>query len=371
MRLSSLTSFCAILHLTLAVELPKWTGPYNVGVSQHVFKKETSDDPTNGNGTTVNYLATFYYPTPQKPGEPMPYIAPELAAIYENLYSYPVGSLEKLTSNVQRDAPALGRENNAPLPPSLIFGPGGVGPPTALYQAQLADLASHGYAIAALDHPHEQPYLQYPDGTGIIGLDPKYEADNAFYTAVYDFRINDTLDFVKQFPAIANAAFNTTHYVFFGHSLGGAAAVGAMMELEGNSNTTVLGAINMDGQFWGAPASNVVEEADARKPVFLFGSQGHDFTADPTWLTFPISQSGWWREVNVKGARHIDFSDIALWKKFNASTSQSIGIIKGERMTEIVSRFVRDFVGFVVGGKARVLEEESAEYPEVEFLGGS
>lgn len=374
MRCLLFGTFAAFFNVAHGIELPSWTGPYSVGVSQQVFNKTTLNDPTAPDGTGSSYLATFYYPTSKQSSGSIPYIASELAAIYENLYSYPKDSLANLTSKIQPQSPVL--SPNASLPPCLIFGPGGGGPPSALYQALLADLASHGHFVAALDHPYEQPFVQYPNGgPGIVGLDPAFEGNETFYQAVYEFRVSDTIDFVQQFPVIAqkfgSAAVNTTHYVLFGHSLGGAASVGAMMQLENINNVTVLGAINMDGQFFGAPASNVIAEANAKKPVFLFGSQGHDFTIDPTWLTFPLSQSGWWREVNVIGARHIDFSDITFWKGFNASTSQSIGIIGGSRMTQIVSKFVRDFVGFVTGGEPGVLEAGSLEYPEASFLGGS
>jgi hypothetical protein len=140
----------------------------------------------------------------------------------------------------------------------------------------------------------------------------------------------------------------------------------------------VLGAMNLDGALFGFLHSNVIEEVDAKKPVFLFGSDGHDYKTpdvDPdsfsSWKTFPISQSGWWREVNVKGALHLDFSDVTFWKKLNASTSGSIGIIKGSRMTDIVTKYLRDFFAFVDGGNEGVLKRETYDYPEVVFLGSS
>ena len=355
------------------IEIPKWTGPYSVGVTQHVFNKTTLKDPFAPNNISHNYLATLYYPTTSETNNTIPYIPPQLATIYENLYSYATNSLANLTTHIQPNAPP---HSTTLHNPTLIFGPGGLGPPSAAYQAFLTDLASYGYLVAALDHPYEQPFLQYPSGgLGIVGVDPT--TPNVDYEAVYDVRIGDTLDFIRQFPSLVSSRFdtalpfNTSHFVLLGHSLGGAAAVGTLTQASVLQDTTFLGAINLDGKFWGSTASNATEEADAHKPVFLFGSQGHDPTTDNTWLTFPLSQSGWWREVNVKGSRHLDFSDVTFWKRLNASTSQSIGTINGVRITEIMSRYVREFVGFVCGGGEGVLGGGSVEFREVEFLGGS
>jgi hypothetical protein len=47
--------------------------------------------------------------------------------------------------------------------PLLLFGHGW-GNPTFLYTAELEDIVSHGYIVAAIDHPYDTNYTRFPDG---------------------------------------------------------------------------------------------------------------------------------------------------------------------------------------------------------------
>jgi len=47
--------------------------------------------------------------------------------------------------------------------PLLLFAHGW-GNPTFLYTAELQDIVSHGYVIAAIDHPYDTTYTRFPDG---------------------------------------------------------------------------------------------------------------------------------------------------------------------------------------------------------------
>jgi hypothetical protein len=59
--------------------------------------------------------------------------------------------------------------NNAPIAngkqrfPLLLFAHGW-GNPTFLYTAELQDIVSHGYIVAAIDHPYDTTYTRFPDG---------------------------------------------------------------------------------------------------------------------------------------------------------------------------------------------------------------
>jgi hypothetical protein len=45
----------------------------------------------------------------------------------------------------------------------------GWGNPTFLYTAELQDIVSHGYVVAAIDHPYDTNYTRFPDGE-VIGF---------------------------------------------------------------------------------------------------------------------------------------------------------------------------------------------------------
>jgi hypothetical protein len=285
---------------------------------------------------------------------------------------YPKGYLSNVTTGLQWKAPPLskGMVNY----PTLIFGPGGAGPSTDCYTSLLSELASQGYTVAALDHPYEQPFLQYPEkGPGIFGLPLNFSGNLTFYNTVYDFRLSDTQAFIGAFPWIVrqfNYPFNTTHVALFGHSLGGAVAIGATHKIK-NSTSTILGALNLDGTLFGAMNNSDARRIDVKKPVLMLGNGApHSYATDKSWLTFPLAQSGWWRQVTISGSSHLDFSDITLWKQFNGSGTPQIGLIEGNRMVTIMRRYTTAFFDKLRGeATGTMLDMGSVMFPEVQFQG--
>jgi hypothetical protein len=359
-------------HICASLGIPLPAGRYNIGTAQHVINHTTKYDPTAPNGKGESFLVTLYYPTLSRPKAGRPYVPKELATLYETAYFYPTDSLANTTTILQDKAPTLGKHVPASRYPILVFGPGGAGPPSSCYTALLSDLASHGYTVAALDHPYEQPFLQYPNKSpGIFGLPTNVSANLTFYKKVYDFRISETASFLGAWPWLVKQydyPFNKTHSILFGHSLGGAAALGATHRLK---NSTILGAINLDGTLFGAPNSSDATAADIKKPVLMFGNGvPHNFATDRSWLTFPSAQTGWWREITVSGSLHLDFSDISLWKGLNGSGTPEIGLIEGKRMVSIVRTFVLGFMNMLRGERVPVLDGPSVVWPEVVFQGG-
>jgi predicted dienelactone hydrolase len=61
---------------------------------------------------------------------------------------------------VVENAPIAGGRQNFPL---LLFSHGW-GNPIFLYTAELQDIVSHGYVVAAIDHPYDTTYTRFPDG---------------------------------------------------------------------------------------------------------------------------------------------------------------------------------------------------------------
>lgn len=231
------------------------------------------------------------------------------------------------------------------------------------FTALLSELASHGYTIAALDHPYEQAYLAYPDGSSIYGAD--INLTDEIVNAIYDMRVRDFAAFLDYFPTLTaqlNAPFNTSHYAIFGHSIGGASALGALLQ-----HPAFIAGMNMDGLQVGA--NTTVAVPDAQRPVLLLGQQKHTPEADGTWGVFPKAQSGWWREITVNGAQHLDFSDMTFWKGLGKSDQPSVGTIDGTRMIAIVRAAVTAFFDRLVGESYAVLEGPDRKWPELNFVG--
>ena len=359
-----------VVQTVAAVSFPPPIGPYHVGYTQHLFNKTIP----NSHGASLNassfLLATIYYPTLTVPipgGNTAPYLDPTTAKLWGNAFQFPEGSLQNLTTWNVLEAPFLSDTTyGVSQKPTIIFSPG-AGENAIMYNALNSELASQGYTVVAIDHPGEAPYLQLPDGLqGVYGIDINLPWNLTLATLVYKTRISDILSTINHlFPtyvSTAAAPFNTTHYLTIGHSLGGAAAIGALALTH-----SVLGGVNLDGVFIESPIST-------KKPVLLLGSAEHTSTNDPSWPAFSANQSGWFQWLNVAGAEHQNFADLGDWVDLqglrNLTNTPSLGAIWGPRMDFVVKTLVGRFFEFVLGEKKWVSLPEEA-FPEVEVIDGS
>lgn len=362
---AGLVSLHALAH---AVAIPPPTGPYGVGVRKFVIDHYNDHDPVAPNNISTSFLATIFYPT-TKCGthDTGPYLDPETVEPWERIYNFSTGSLTSLTSTLQRDAPFLDGPAGESNYPTLLFGPGGAGPSTECNAILLSDLASHGYTAIGLDHPYEQVWLRYPNGTGIPGRPLEYPWTLEEYIAVYEQRLDDTRVFLEKLPGLVQrleAPINTTHVGTFGHSLGGAAAVGSLFDSD-----LVKSAIDLDGTLFGRPALNS-SEADTGKPSLLLGFDEH---FDDSYETYPDFQTAYWRGVRINGTRHNDFSDVTFWKTVgNANPPLPGGPTIGARQVHIVRTLVKTFFDFTLlgGDPPAVLDGPTEEFPELWFFDG-
>jgi hypothetical protein len=352
-----------------AVPFPPPTGPYNVGITQHVFNHTTPHDPVAPKNASSVLLATIYYPTLSIPipgNNTAQYLDPTTAKLWGDILGYPNGSLQSLTTWNQYDAPPLDAATyGVSQKPTVIFSPGG-GENAIMYNQLNAELASQGYTVIALDHPGETPYLELPgDAEGIYGIDISATWNSTLQRAVYDMRVSDSLAIIRElyppFVAALGASFNTTHYLAIGHSIGGAVAAGTLAVED-----SILGGVNLDGLFFDLP--------DVKKPFLLLAGQEHTPAIDPSWSPFSLNQSGWWEWVNVTGSGHQDYSDIGDWVDLqglrNKTLTASLGPIWAPRMNAIVQTFVLGFFDFVLG-EAEWLKVPSSKFPEVVHINGS
>ncbi len=368
----------SIVALCHSFVLPPPTGLYNVGSKAFVLPKLTIDDPVAPNGTATFVLVNVYYPTEQK-ASPSKYVWGGLSSLYENLYGLPNGTFSNITAPIAYKAKPLPSRKWQKLQlPTLIFNPGFAGPPTRMFHALLSDLASHGYSVVALDHPHEAPYLQLPDGTSISGLPFGYQVDTKeklkFVQRVHDYRLTDASAVLDAIPTISkrlSIPLNSTHFSFFGHSLGGSAALSQILYERNRTSAPkhkILGALNTDGSLW-APVSANDSSVNLRIPNLLLSSGQHK--GDPLIANFDSQQSGWAKEINIGGrSNHSDFSDLIVMKQALGITG-GLGAMTAERMINITRTLVGSFQGLLVGkgeGVLRGTDETRAAWPELEWL---
>ena len=159
-----------VLRQVHSAIIPPPTGKYTVSRTKIEIPYVNTGDPIAPNNVTTAFLATVYYPTPKSfVGAPVPYLDPALAVLFEDAYNVTAGSFQNLTTDaIVWDAPLLKDTGY----PTLLFGPAGIGPPVEMFSILLSDLASYGYTVIGADHPWEQPFIRWPNGTALYGLPP-------------------------------------------------------------------------------------------------------------------------------------------------------------------------------------------------------
>ncbi|KAK1957381.1 platelet-activating factor acetylhydrolase [Colletotrichum sublineola] len=345
-----------LAQIILGEQIPAPTGEHNVGAQRFVVPFLNEGDPVWPNGIATEYLVTLYYPTSDEKPCPKPYLETELTELYASLWGY---NISHLTSTVRWNASYLDEGTG----PTLLFGPGGWGPPTDGNYIVISDLVSHGYVVAAIDHIYEQPFVRYPNGTGVYGLSPAFSNyTNEWVEKLHATRVKQQLHFIDYFPSLVadlKAPFNTDKYGAFGVSLGGSAALNVALESD-----VVAAAINVDGTIFGR--LNSTSDSDLKKPSLILGFQNHNANTDRTWNNFRAWQTGWWRLLSVDGTTHGDWSDRTIWKIFG--TTRPLGPIDGNRMVKISRTFIRAFLDKVlIGTEQPLLDTPSADFPEVHW----
>lgn len=146
----SLLTVLGLVTMVLGVSLPPPTGQYNVGYKEYAIPHVSTNDPFWPGGTSTSFLATIFYPTTEEPSsKKVSYLEYVTAILYESNYQFTLGTLSSITRNfLVKDAKPLTTAKS--LFPTVIFGPGGGGPPIEVYTSLLPDLASHGYTVIGL-----------------------------------------------------------------------------------------------------------------------------------------------------------------------------------------------------------------------------
>jgi pimeloyl-ACP methyl ester carboxylesterase len=357
----------AIPLIAAAERFASPSGPYRVGITQHIFNHSTPNDPVAPANASSILLATIYYPTLSipLPNSTAEYLDATTANVWGTGLQFPNGSVESMKTWNQWQAPFL--EDGTSQLPTVIFSPGG-GANAIVYNFLSSELASQGYTVVGLDHPGEVPYLNLPDGKGgIYGVGITAEWNRTQLTALYHMRVSDALavvqDLYKPYVESVSAPFNTTHFLMVGHSIGGAAAAGCMAV-----EPSILGGVNLDGGFFDMP--------DVKKPYLMMSAADHTPALDPTWSPFSMNQTGPWEWVNVTDTAHLSFTDLGDVVDLHGLRGQTLisprlGTIWSPRINRIVNEYVLRLFDLALGGSQDALSRPDRAFPEVVHINGS
>jgi dienelactone hydrolase len=357
--------------------LPEPTGPSPVGTTSLHLTDASRPDPWAAQAAARELMVSLWYPATPAGGRRAEYMtAAESGLLLEHagVTSVPPGALSTVRTNAVSEATPAGRPGSLPL---VVLSPGFIHPRSVL-TALAEDLASHGYAVAGIDHTYESVATEFPDGrvaTCLAREAPRRDRGEKV-TAGRAADVSFVLDeLTGNHPAWPGAGLiDPSRMAMAGHSIGGAAAIAAML-----ADSRIRAGIDMDGTTVAPiPASGL------SRPFLFFGKQSNytpgsaaAVTASPphqkslkggaaTWERDWKLLTGWKRWLVVAGAIHASFTDLAL-------LADQIGFdteagIPGARSLDITRAYVRAFFDqHLRGGPQALLDQPSPSYPEVTF----
>ncbi|KAF2852379.1 PAF acetylhydrolase family protein [Plenodomus tracheiphilus IPT5] len=339
---------------------------YDVAITTFALNDPSRLDPFAKDNRTRSIMASAYYPASNCGTKKSELYMPPATALFQNekfaAYGLPDGSFSGLELETCAN-PTQSKSCNASQFPLVLFS-GALATSRLLYSSMLQSIAAAGYIVVSLDHPYDTDFVEFPNGTNITSIDISSDADIALALTT---RVNDISFLYTQLTNPSSTIIpglpQTPKTAVFGHSLGGAAAAAAIMQLP-----YLRGALNIDGSMFGPVLST-----GTSKPFMLLGHENKTQATDPSWAAIWPNLSGWKAEYEVKGAAHYSFSDLPLITKtlglqemLPKEVGEVLGTVEGERMQGVSVELTAAFLEMVGKGRGeRAVKKAVREFGEV------
>ncbi|MEU7135102.1 alpha/beta hydrolase [Streptomyces sp. NPDC046261] len=298
-------------------------------------------------------MVTLWYPALPSPGRPAPYTSAALSR--EVLGTEALAGVRTHAVDGARRAPGTR--------PLVVLSPG-FGMSRLTLTALGEDLASRGYAVAAVDHTYEAP-VEFPGGR----VEKCLMCGTKEPGAVVRNRAKDLAFVLDRLTGPGSELrVDPRRIGVAGHSIGGASAVEVMRE-----DRRVAAAVNLDGNFFTEPPAGGLN-----RPVLLLGAR-RSATVDPweNWEGTWKHLTGWKRWLNVPDGGHMTFTDVPwIVDRFGMpgqippeQVEGQLGSLRPARATALTRDYVAAFFDQHLRGRpSPLLDRPSAAYPEVTFL---
>ena len=283
--------------------IPAPTGAYPVGTRSIELVDRSRREPGTNGTKPRSFVMQLWYPRAAGKGRREQYMPPKVAAFVAADGGLPASIFTRVKLAAISDAAPRRRAGGWPV---VLFSTG-YGVERQLYTGLVQDLASHGYVVAAIDHPHDAGIVSFPDGH-TVSIGKVGESPNAISDAL-TVRIADTryvLDALTRLnrgtrTGAFSGMFDLDHVGMFGHSLGGATAAATML-----IDRRLDAGLDMDGLLFGKVAVTGLE-----KPFMLF-SADPGFRHKPNLAQFWGHLRGPRYAVDFAGAAHLAFTDLVF-----------------------------------------------------------
>ncbi|MGW0394922.1 alpha/beta hydrolase family protein [Streptomyces sp. NPDC003042] len=291
--------------VTAEPRLPAPTGGLPVGLRTLALRDASRSDPWEP-GRVRELMVSVWYPALPSRAPRAAYVTAresEMILRQHRVEGVPDDLLSRTRVHARTGAPPLPSSGGGL--PLVLLSPGFSLPRSSL-TALAEDLASRGYAAAAVDHAYESAAITYPDGrvTGCAACRPAVKGAEVAATRAADLSfVRGRLTAAGSAPAEAAdlPRLDPARVAVVGHSIGGAAAFEAML-----ADPAFTAGVNMDGTFH--PSGT----ASLERPFLLLGADRHGPPGtDPSWDSAWQRLTGPRAWFSVAGAVHTSFTDYA------------------------------------------------------------
>jgi dienelactone hydrolase len=325
------------------LQLPSPDGCHAVGTTTVVLR-DTSRQR--------DLLVTFWYPS-LLGSVVAPYMDKRTAAALAEEWKLQANFVDRVRTNASLGAPI----EDGPFPLVLLEHGSGVVP--AIYTVLAEGLASHGFVVAATNHPPDSLIAVFPDGHEVRSQ-PYWPVNANRRTQgvaigrfaedvlVADVRfVLDRLQEMNSRDSFWHGHIDTSKIGIVGHSMGGTTAALATKE-----ERRISAGINLDGSTF--PGMNDdVRPVELDKPLLFIATEEHALDPGSRAREYSGSESNTYY-VTVPGSDHLSFTDARLVQSRFPTESQTNNISWERALlaVEITRSLVAEFFGKYLKGNS-------------------
>lgn len=374
------------LRLPSQVDLPSPTGPNPVGtVALHLVDRSRAE--SLGPGVQRELMVRLWYPAKSVDRRERSAYLPSavweaygLSAIVNPPQTHAFEAAPASLGGWRvagRELPRLPWQDRSTFP--VVVYSHGWGSNSAFGTTLIEELASQGYVVAAIDHPYDAGFVQFPDGRLVAGPSEPDPADadlswwdtgNNKLLPVLVADVSSVLDALEELNSGANpdaegtalpqnlgGALDLRRVGMFGHSMGGITMFQVLRD-----DARVGAGLSLDG---GIPQS--VRATGVDKPIMLMRSEQPDphRVTETTWQE--TEKRSWQRSLRMTGSMHNTYTDLAfLCPGETCGGDAGAGSIDARRAADLQRTYVTAFFGqHLKGNHSSPLNDPSPKYPEI------